>query len=323
VSQPLTFLLVVIQDLIANGWTYLQGWINGYGYYYWTPPQIVSFLFLLGLGFVVAMDSTHLQLDRKSRISLLLVFVIGYFATAGAMYTTFTPVGADQIFGIQGRYLIPLVLLLLLSLAGLAWTRKAVVSSPKWTVIFLSAALFLNALGIFLSFHVPCGSTFYQTGLCYRPLFRDFSSETHASQPVSSEISLVREMHVQCDGLAELRILVLPSASTDQGITRFVLQDPANDQTLLDTSIPNAQISTEDWYPLSFEPDWHSAGKRYILTISSMKTTTEQGLRFLYTPQPGPDLEGFYENGVPMDEDLVLQHGCATGLRKLWLTGKP
>lgn len=323
VSRPFTFPLVVIQDLIANGWTYLQGWINGYGYYYWTPPQIVSFLFLLGLGFVVVMDSTHLQLDRKSSIALLLVFVIGYFATAGAMYTTFTPVGADQIFGIQGRYLIPLFLLLFLPLAGLAWIKKAVVSSPKWTVIFLSAALFLNVLGIFLSFHVPCGSTFYQTGLCYRPLFRDFSSETHASQPVSSEISLVREMHVQCDGLAELRILVLPSASTDQGNTRFVLQDPANDQTLLDTSIANAQISREDWYPLSFEPDWHSAGKRYILTISSTNTTTGQGLRFLYTPQPGPGLEGFYENGVPLEEDLVLQYGCATGLRKIWLTGKP
>ena len=25
----------------------------------------------------------------------------------------------------------------------------------------------------------------------------------------------------------------------------------------------------------------------------------------------------------PLQEDIVLQYGCATGLRKIWLTGKP
>ena len=45
-----------------------------------------------------------------------------------------------------------------------------------------AVALSLNLLGLFFSFHVPCGSTFYQTGLCYRPLFKDFPSEVHASE---------------------------------------------------------------------------------------------------------------------------------------------
>jgi hypothetical protein len=189
-------------------------------------------------------------------------------------------------------------------------------------MIFLSTGLFLNVLGLFLSFYVPCGSTFYQTGLCYRPLSKDFSSETHTSQPVSNEAELVREMKVSCDGLTELRVLILPSAPEDQGSTRFVLQDPTNRRTLLDTSIPNAQISTEDWHPLNFEPDWHSAGNQYILTISSTNTTADQGLRFLYTPQSDFDLGDFYENGVPMEEDLVLQYGCATGLRKIWPTSQ-
>jgi hypothetical protein len=64
-------------------------------------------------------------------------------------------------------------------------------------------------------------------------------------------------MQVSCDGLAELRILIFPSVPADQGSTRFVLQDPTAGQTLLDTSIANSQISREDWYPLTFEPDWH------------------------------------------------------------------
>lgn len=322
VGHPLVFLQVIIKDLIANGWIYFQGWINGYGYYYWTPPQIVSILFLLSLGVAVLRDSTRGQVDRKSRIAFLLVFVMGYLATVGAMYTTFTPVGSEEIFGVQGRYFIPLALLLFLTLASFPWQGKLAAAPSRWTTIFLGTALFLNTLGLFLSFHVPCGSTYYQTGLCYRPLSRDFTSETHASQPVSSETELSREIQVKCDGLAGIRIIIFPSVPADKGITHFVLQNSTNNQTLLDTLIPNEQVTAEDWYPLEFAPDWHSAGKQYTLTISNAGTAAGQGVKFLYTPQSDFDLGNFYENGTPLEEDLVLQYGCAAGLRKIWLTGQ-
>lgn len=321
VEHPLSFPQIVVSDLFKNGWIYFQSWINGYGYYYWTPPQIVSFFFLSGLGFVLVMNSTHEQIDRRSRIIFLVVFVTGYLATAGAEYTTFTPVGSDQIFGMQGRYFIPLSLLLFLTLSSFAWTRRLTISSPKWVMTCLSIALFLNVLGLFLSFHVPCGSTYYRTGLCYQPLVKDFPNETRLSPPVSNESSLVQEIRVGCDGLTELRLLAIPSMPGDKGATHFTLQDPTSDQILLDISIVNDQVSTDDWYPLPFNPDWHSAGKQYILEISS--TSPEQGLKFLYTPQSEFDLGTLYENGVPLQEDIVLQYGCVTGLRKIGLTGKP
>ncbi|HEX2995097.1 MAG TPA: DUF2142 domain-containing protein [Anaerolineales bacterium] len=321
-GHPFAFVQVIIKDLIANGWTYFQGWINGYGYYYWMPPQIVSILFLLSLGVAVLTDSTREQVDRKSRIAFLLVFVMGYLATVGAMYTTFTPAGSSEVFGVQGRYFIPLAVLLFLTLASFPRQGKLAAAPSRWTMIFLGVALFLNTLGLFLSFHVPCGSTYYQTGLCYRPLSRDFTSETHVSQPISSETELTREIQVKCDGLAGIRILIFPSAPGDQGITHFVLHDSTGSRTLLDASVLNEQITTENWYPLEFKPDWHSAGKQYTLTISNTGTAAGQGLKFLYTPQSDFNLGDFYENGVLLEEDLVLQYGCAAGLRKIWLTGQ-
>src|SRR3990172_8222682 len=38
VDHPFAFPQTIIKDLVTNGWTYFQGWVNGYGYYYWTPP---------------------------------------------------------------------------------------------------------------------------------------------------------------------------------------------------------------------------------------------------------------------------------------------
>jgi len=322
-DHPFTFSQIVIKDLIRNGWIYFQGWINGYGYYYWTPPQIVMLFFLLSLGAVILMNSTHEQVDRKFRVVFIFVFVAGYLATVGAEYTTFTPVGSDQIFGMQGRYFVPLSLLLFLALASLPWQSKFAISSPKWMISFLSASLFLNVLGLLLSFHIPCGSTFYQTGLCYQPLYRDFTAETHLSQPISEEISLAQEIQVACNGLAEVRVILSPTVSRDTGTTRLLLEDSASHQTLIDYTITNDQIVAEDWYALRFDPDWNSMGKQYILEITSTNTSPDQGLRLLFTTQSEFDKGNLYDNGDLRQEDTVLQYGCATGLRKLWLTGKP
>jgi uncharacterized membrane protein len=322
-SHPLVFLQTTVRDFLTNGPVYFRGWINGYGYYYWTPPQIVSLFFLLGLGCAMLIASRPDQVGRKFGIVSILVFVTGYLATIVSLYASFTPVGSDQIFGVQGRYFIPLVLPIFLMFSSLSWTKKIVMPSPKWITGLLTLALSLNILGILFSFYIPCGTTFFQTGLCYQPPYKDFTSETHLSQPISNENSLTQEIHPTCNGLTELRVLLFPSMQGDKGATRFILQDALSDQTLADGSLPNDQIPEETWYRLSFHPDWHSAGKQYVLEILGADTPAGQGLKLLYTSQPEFDLGTLYENGAPVQEDVVLQYGCITGLRKIWLTGKP
>ena len=320
-SHPFAFLQTISKDLIANGSAYFQGWINGYGYYYWSPPQIVAVFYLVSLVTTILMDSTAAQVNQKSRLVFLVVFVAGYIATIASLYISYAPVGADQIFGVQGRYFIPLALPLVLFLASFSWRKF--VPSANWTVAFLIPALAFNLLGLYFSFHVPCGSTFYQTGLCYRPLFKDFPSEVHPSKPVSDGMSLTQEIRVACNGLSEIRLLVAPSTVGDQGTTRFLLENASGTQSLLDTSIPSDQIHGETWYSLRFAPDWSSAGKLYILNISGNNSSPGQGLQFLFTPQPEFNLGIADENGHSLEQDIVLQYGCVTGLRKLWLTGKP
>ncbi len=319
-SHPFAFLQTTLKDLFANGLPYLQGWINGYGYYYWTPPLPVAIIFLLSLSLAVLTDSTAGKVNRKQRIIFILLFVAGYITTIASLYISYAPVGADQVFGVQGRYFIPLALLLFLALGSVS--RRNFAPSTSRVIAFLVPALAFNLLGIYFSFHVSCGSTFYQTGLCYRPLFKDFPSEVRASEPVSKGMSLTQEIQVACNGLAEVRVLVTPSATGDQGATRFVLEDASRTQTLLDTSIANDRIRGESWHSLRFEPDWSSAGKQYILEISGMSTSPGQGLQLLFTPQPEFNLGNSYENGQLLEQDIVLQYGCVTGLRKVWLTGE-
>jgi uncharacterized membrane protein len=321
-DHPLLFPTILLKDPFLNGLAYLQGWINGYGYYFWTPPQIVSIFFLLSLGAVLLIDSTREQVTKKYRIVFILVFLAGYLATAVPLYLTFTTVGLNELLGVQGRYFIPLASLPVLTLAGFLTTKKFT-SSSNWIIIFLAVALFLNILGIVLAFYVPCGTTYYQMGLCYQPLYKDFSNETRLSPPISNEISITQGIKVACNGFSEIGLLLTPSMPGDQGSTRFVLQSQTSDRTLLDTSILNRHVLADDWFPLKFDPDWQSAGNEYVLKILGTETTTGRGLKLLYTPQSEFNLGDLYENGQLQKEDLVLQYGCVTGLRKIWLRDNP
>jgi len=321
-DHPLVFPTILLKDPFINGLTYLQGWINGYGYFFWTPPQVVSIFFLLGLGAVLLIDSIGEHVNRKTRIVFILIFVACYLVTAVPLYLTFTTVGLNQLLGMQGRYFVPLALLPVLALASVLAEKKSTISS-SWIIIFLATALSLNIAGIILAFYVPCGTTYYQTGLCYQPLYKDFSNETRLSPPISKEVSVTQGIKVACNGFSEVRVLLTPSNPNDPGSTRFVLQSQRSNQTLLDASVQNRQVSADDWYPLKFDPDWQSAGNEYILKILGTDATAEQGVKLLYTPQSEFNLGDLHENGQPLKDDLVLQYGCATGLRKIWLTGKP
>jgi hypothetical protein len=311
-----------VKDIGSNGLFYVQGWINGYGYYYWTPPQIVSILYLLSLALVIVMDSTVEQVSKKYRVIFLFVFVASYLATILSLYISFTPVGSDQVFGVQGRYFVPLLLPLGLVLSSLLRTRRITGTSPNGMIILLAIALSLNLWGLSLSFHVPCGSTFYQTGLCYRPLFRDFLGDVRMSQPVADDTVLTQEFEVTCNGLSEVRVLLTPSGTAELGITRFVIHNSSSEEAVLDQSIANGPIRAETWYSLYFEPDWFSEGKQYTLEILGTSPVPDHGLQFYYTPQLEFDLGDAYEDGQLLEEDLVLQYGCVTGLQKIWLTGR-
>jgi uncharacterized membrane protein len=106
IGSPFAFLQTVLRDLLTNGWAYFQGWINGYGYYYWTPPKIVTVPFLLSLIAAVVMDSTAGKVNKKPRLVFLLVFALGYVATIASLYISYTPVGSDQVFGVPLELLI-------------------------------------------------------------------------------------------------------------------------------------------------------------------------------------------------------------------------
>jgi hypothetical protein len=319
-THPAAFLQTVLSDLWDHGPRYLREWAGVYGYGYWSVPSVTYVLYALALGLALFVREGEADPGKRTRVSLASVFVGSYLATVASLYISSTLVGSPDIEGVQGRYLIPVMPLLFLALAGLPVARR-LRASARWVAVCATGALVCYVAGLILSYHVPCGTTFFQSGLCYQPVYKNWAPNARYSSSVSQEMTLTQEIVPECDGMTELRVWVDASAADREGSTGFTLQEPERALVVLDRSVPNVQMPGGAWFALRFEPDWESTGKLFTLTIRGGESPAGQGIRVAYTLMPEYTVGQLYESGQPVEQDLVFQYGCIAGLRRIWLTG--
>jgi len=313
-TQPMQFGLVIIKDLFLNGADYLKGWIGVYGYNYWTVPGIVYWVYFAAIIFILLSKNNKRKLETRQRIFLIGVFVASYLFTALSLYLKDTPVGGSTVFGVQGRYFTPIAVLLGLAfcnLPGLLYSRRF----TFWGSLMLTLGLGIYVAGLVLSYYVPCGSQFYNRGLCYQPVYKNWAPNDRYSSPVSIDHELRQEFIVKCNGFAEVRVWADGTNSAPDGQVRFSLYAGGDKSNLIaEWFIPNQDLPSGGWQYMSVQPDWKSDGKRYFLTIMGDRPS---GPKFAYTLKPEYMDGKLFENDTAIDSDLVFTYGCIAGLDKL------
>ncbi len=122
-NQPLGFLEIlwsnVQNDLLK--WTLqsigVLGWLS-----FALPPTLYVTAFLVGFGFFFRMRE-RVELEPWRRALLVAVGLAVFGTMAVALYVFLEPIGSGRIY-MQGRYLAPVWLLLLLSLYGIRFARR-------------------------------------------------------------------------------------------------------------------------------------------------------------------------------------------------------
>ena len=317
--HPLQFLEALGLNLWGSAGPYLRQWLGVYGYGgYWVVPSAVYAFLAFSLGATFWLKTEGETPDRKLRLGLLAVFVLSFLATFGAEYLDFTPVGSSDILGVQGRYLIPVMPLLLLACAGWLQTRRMrLIASLTAASLVIGLAIF--AAGFFLSYDVPCGTKDYSAGICYQPLYKYWNPDSSYSPPVSGGPGLVQKFQPICNGMTEIQVWVNASGTNGEEKTDFRLQESGSGTVLVERSVANATLPEGAWYLLKFDPEWKSAGKPFTLTIHA-DPPSDAGPRFAYYGQYETDTPGSLSvNGQPSRTNLIYQYGCITGLEKiLW-----
>ena len=116
-SHPVVSLRAIAMGLLnrhrCTEWIGKLGWLD-------TPLPV---WFYVGFGllvlFLVATDCMPgVRINLWQRVGLAVIAFLTFMAVAASLYLIFSPVGAHSVCGLQGRYLIPIMPMLLIALHG-------------------------------------------------------------------------------------------------------------------------------------------------------------------------------------------------------------
>ncbi|MCL4261238.1 MAG: DUF2142 domain-containing protein [Anaerolineales bacterium] len=300
------FLSILGGTIRGRGFSYLLDWVAIYGFAYWPVPAWTFYLFAAAL--IAALFINNDSIPTRTRIGLLFVFIASYVGTYILMYVTFNPVGFKSIEGVQGRYFTTVMPLLFVGLAGLPLFKRIRIPSALPVILSVLSLLFYTT-GMYLSYHVVCGSQFYQAGLCYQPNYKNWAPDERYSNPISTQLTLKQEIVLECNGASEVRVWMNASKADSAGMTEFTLQDVDQGREIVNEVVNNSDLPTGDWYAIPFDTDWESLGKFYLLTISSNDT----GPQIAYSLRAEYPAGKLFENDQPVPQDMIFQTGCVAG----------
>lgn len=113
-SHPAAYTLLLLESMGGMLWGYLSGKANFFQYgYMGSAPTVFTYVVILLAAWIVLFAPRQ---ERRVGIGvkyivLNLIMILGTAAIIWtSMYASYTPVGADAISGVQGRYFIPLFL---------------------------------------------------------------------------------------------------------------------------------------------------------------------------------------------------------------------
>lgn len=308
-SNLIQFTGILLNNIWSNRVDYLRAWIAIYGLDYWPVPIWTFYLYAAGLLAALLFQENENKPQREVRIGLTITFVAAYLWTIVSLYLTYTPVASEIVRGVQGRYFAGVMPLLFLALAGLSFQKQ--IRIPGYLPLLLGgASLIFYITGMYLSYHVVCGSQYYMGGLCYQPNYKNWAPNDVYSAPVSPDLSLKQEVIAECNGLTQFRVWLDASAADDQGITEFSLTESGTGEVLMRSTVSNAELPVKSWYTLTSEPDLNSSGKTYLFTV---QTAQAQGPQVAYSLQQEYPEGALYENDDDVNRDMIFQMGCVAG----------
>jgi len=137
-ADPLRYAAVTARDFEAHGREYGEEMIGVLG---WLDVRLPGFVVLLAALLLIATAVTSgLTATVRMRIGAVAIVIACAGAISLSQYLTWTPAGADFVGGIQGRYFLPILPLLLIAI-GARWRPL-----PPWTIVI--AFLIINFIAI-------------------------------------------------------------------------------------------------------------------------------------------------------------------------------
>jgi hypothetical protein len=178
----------------------------------------------------------------------------------------------------------------------------------------LVGALSVGAL--FLGYHVTCGSSYYSTGLCYLPRYKNWAPEISVPLKVSQSTIGRQAFSVDCNDLTSARLWIRDRGASSDPIRVNILADGST-QPVVSKLISPQSLPPSGWYEFRFPPVPDSGNKKYVLEVVPAEGTGQPDIELGYFARNEYMAGSLRINNLEQTGDLLFQYGCSVGLDQL------
>jgi len=311
-ADPLHFLAVVLNNIWTKTPQYVSGWVGISGYDYWTLPAPVFWVMPILVLAALLCEGLGDLLARWKRWFAGAIFALVFLLTLFMFYLLYNPPGSMLLPGVQGRYFIFIVPLLVLALMP---TRALLPVKRGWLQAGVVLIMVMTLGALFVDYHLPCGESYYSTGLCQRPRYKNWSPATSISLPITASSRVSQTFVADCNGLTQVRLWVRQKPA--EGNLVVSLQSAGVPNSLLTRDVPTTQLPASGWLEITFPKVADSAGQNYTLEISTSNGNDLSAVELGVFNRDEYPIGSLNINKQKQVGDLIFQYGCSVGLDNL------
>lgn len=116
-KNPLNYVKILKNTIDSYGAYYLFTFVGSeLGYANIEIPQIYILVMLFGLFLLPFLEKNSYSLEKWQKVLMILIFVMLIGLILTGLYLTWSPLQYEKVAGVQGRYFIPVIIMLLLSM---------------------------------------------------------------------------------------------------------------------------------------------------------------------------------------------------------------
>jgi uncharacterized membrane protein len=146
-SSPLNFIIILVHSIVSHGWSYIETFIGIQDWDLIVLPRPVIVIYALTLAISgLATFRSAIKISVSNKIVLSAIGWASFIIALTLVYMSWTPAGSHMVVGFQGRYLIPLLPLILIPLYNAFRTPQSLTGFVRYLVPFVVCASLLIAL---------------------------------------------------------------------------------------------------------------------------------------------------------------------------------
>jgi len=304
------FIPMYLKGVILSTKTIYHNIVGEYSYWGNTFP-FIYIIYPFIIIFSLFSESKNKKIQTNQRIFL---FLLSFFCIVliGSFVYIVVYIPNQQTYGSEGRYLVPYIPLMLISLAALFKTKHSFQRSASIiTIILLCIINGIYLLGFYRVFYSSCLSLFSENNSCKLPIYQNVDPNNSTFVEIHSNSILDQSFIPQCDNIDEIELNVFPKSTDNNLIIRLSLLDKDN-QLLRISDVHNSSINPEGQTPFSFSKVNVKSNEVYHFQLELIDSPSST----LNIKTMGPNVNYYKEGYLSIDnrkkdaDDLLFHYSC-------------